>query len=115
MVAVGRLQADRQYLREYPIIENVDGLETSVLGLHFTVRSRHFHKGNLKLKCMASIAALYWQVDQTSAQPEHPHHQRSSTSTFFLDNHSALASAAVTVHALGNGWTILHGYPWKIR
>lgn len=77
-------------------------METSVLGLHFIVKQRHFRKGDLKLKCTATLAALYWQSNEASAEPDRPHHQRSSTSSIYLDNHGALASAAITVHLLGN-------------
>lgn len=65
---------------------------------------QHFRKGDLKLKCTATLAALYWQSNEASAEPDRPvHHQRSSSSGVYLDSHSAstLASAALTVHLLG--------------
>lgn len=91
-------------MKVYPIVEDVDGLETSVLGLHFVIKTKHFRKGDLKLKCTATLAALYWQSNEASAEPDRPvHHQRSSSSGVYLDSHSTstLASAALTVHFLG--------------
>jgi len=94
--------AEKNLLRHYPVQEDTDGLETSVLGLHFIVKARHFREGDLKLKCTARMAALYWQSNEASAEPDRPHHQRSSTSAVYLDHHSALASAALsTVRLLG--------------
>jgi len=90
-------------LKFYPIQEDIDGLETSVLGLHFAVKSKHFRKGDLKLKCTATLAALYWQSNEASAEPDRPvSNQRSSTSGVYMDQNgasTALASAALsTVH-----------------
>jgi len=94
--------AEKNQLRYYPVTEDLDGLETSVLGLHFVVKARHFREGDLKLKCTATLAALYWRSNEASAEPDRPHHQRSSTSAIYLDHHSALASAALsTVRLLG--------------
>ena len=91
-------------MKFYPIVEDIDGLETSMLGLHFIIKTRHFRKGDLKFKCTATLAALYWQSNEASAEPDRPvHHQRSSSSEVYLDSHrtSTLASAALTVHFLG--------------
>ncbi|EFX72800.1 hypothetical protein DAPPUDRAFT_253895 [Daphnia pulex] len=93
--------AERHHLKFYPIVEDIDGLETSMLGLHFVIKTRHFRKGDLKFKCTATLAALYWQSNEASAEPDRPvHHQRSSSSEVYLDSHrtSTLASAALTVH-----------------
>lgn len=98
------IQAERHHLKFYPIVEDIDGLETSMLGLHFVIKTRHFRKGDLKFKCTATLAALYWQSNEASAEPDRPvHHQRSSSSEVYLDSHrtSTLASAALTVHFLG--------------
>jgi hypothetical protein len=75
-----------------------------MLGLHFVIKTRHFRKGDLKFKCTATLAALYWQSNEASAEPDRPvHHQRSSSSEVYLDSHrtSTLASAALTVHFCG--------------
>ncbi|KZS19236.1 uncharacterized protein LOC116928466 [Daphnia magna] len=96
--------AERHHLQVFPIVEDIDGLETSMLGLHFTIKTRHFRKGDLKLKCTATLAALYWQSNEASAEPDRPvHHQRSSSSEVYMDSNSrsTLASAAFTVHFLG--------------
>ena len=91
-------------MKFYPIVEDIDGLETSMLGLHFIIKTRHFRKGDLKFKCTATLAALYWQSNEASAEPDRPvHHQRSSSNDVYLDSHrtSTLASAALTVHFFG--------------
>lgn len=97
--------ADSSYLKNYPIVEDVDGMETSILGLYFTIKTRHFHKGDLKLKCTAALAALYWQSNEASAEPDRRVvlNQRSSTSSVNLNQHSTstLASAALSIHCLG--------------
>jgi hypothetical protein len=96
------LQADKNHLKVYEPIREAGDLWTSMLGLHFAVKPRHFRKGDLKLKCTATLAALYWQSNEASAEPDRPHHQRSSTSSIVLDNHAPLGSAAA-VHVLGTG------------
>ena len=93
-------KAEKKQLRTYAVLRDVDGLETSVLGLHFVVQARHFREGDLKLKCTATLAALYWRSNEASAEPDRPHHQRSSTSAVYLDHHSALASAALSTFRL---------------
>ncbi|XP_004926572.1 uncharacterized protein LOC114246107 [Bombyx mandarina] len=47
-----------------------DGLETTSLGLDFKVKSKHFRKGDLKLKCLATIATVYWRSNEESVQGE---------------------------------------------
>lgn len=36
-----------------------DSLETSSLSLRFVVRDTHFRRGNMKLKCTATISRVY--------------------------------------------------------
>ncbi|CAH2263448.1 jg13908 [Pararge aegeria aegeria] len=47
-----------------------DGLETTTMGLDFKVKSKHFRKGDLKLKCLATIATVYWRSNEESVQGE---------------------------------------------
>lgn len=49
-----------------------EGLETSVLGLEFRVRPKHFKRGNMKLKCLATIATLYLVSNEESVEGERP-------------------------------------------
>ena len=51
-----------------PITTGREGLETAILGLEFRVRSRHFKRGDLKLKCLATIATIYWRSNEESAE-----------------------------------------------
>ena len=48
------------------------GLETSTLGLRFKVRDKHFKNGDLKLKCTAVIATIYWKSNEESVQGVRP-------------------------------------------
>lgn len=51
------------------IKKDADGLETSTLGLRFKVREKHFRgSGDLKLKCTATIATIYWKSNEESVQ-----------------------------------------------
>jgi len=63
-------KADDVHLRTYP--EETDrrtGLKTSRLGLTFKVRHNHFvNKGDLKLKCTATIFTVYWKSSEESVQ-----------------------------------------------
>ncbi|XP_045447714.1 uncharacterized protein LOC123656037 [Melitaea cinxia] len=47
-----------------------DGLETTTLSLDFKVKPKHFKKGDLKLKCLATIATVYWRSNEESVQGE---------------------------------------------
>lgn len=67
-----------------PVIED-DDLISITLGLHFRVRERHFHRGNIKLKCVSQLRVpsppdevtspaeamvarpLYWRSTEASA------------------------------------------------
>lgn len=62
-------QADAQYLKG-PHITAVDekGLETAVLGLEFRVANKHFKRGDMKLKCLATIATVYLQSNEESVE-----------------------------------------------
>ncbi|XP_063626103.1 uncharacterized protein LOC134797686 [Cydia splendana] len=47
-----------------------DGLETTSLELDFKVKPKHFRRGDLKLKCLATIATVYWRSNEESVQGE---------------------------------------------
>ncbi|CAK1540407.1 unnamed protein product [Leptosia nina] len=47
-----------------------DGLETTSLALDFKVKPKHFRRGDLKLKCLATIATVYWRSNEESVQGE---------------------------------------------
>ncbi|XP_064109161.1 cell adhesion molecule 2-like [Macrobrachium nipponense] len=65
-------QADSRILVEYAPVNDSDGLETSRLGLRFVVGPRHFPSGELRLKCTATIAAVYWQSSEESVEGQLP-------------------------------------------
>jgi len=70
------------------------GLQSTTLGLQFKVRQKHFRHGGLKIKCLATLAALYWRSDERSAEPaamRSPHN---------LNEHEAYA--AVSPNSEGN-------------
>ncbi|XP_045581611.2 cell adhesion molecule 2 [Procambarus clarkii] len=54
-------QADSISLVDYAPVPNAEGLETSILGLHFRARRSHLQQGHLKLRCTATIAAVYFR------------------------------------------------------
>ena len=56
----------------FQVIEEDRGLETSTLGLRFKVRDKHFKNGDLKLKCTAVIATIYWKSNEESVQGVRP-------------------------------------------
>lgn len=50
--------ARREYLIQYPPTRNPDGEEFSVLGLRFAVRTYHFQRNEMRLKCTATLAKV---------------------------------------------------------
>ncbi|KAK3927941.1 Kin of IRRE-like protein 3 [Frankliniella fusca] len=61
--------ADQKLLRgPYKSVSAPDGLETAILGLHFKVEPRHFQHGDMKLKCLASVATVYWKSNEESIE-----------------------------------------------
>ncbi len=63
-------QADQRYLLGPYLHINADGLEQSTLGLKFRVQQHHFHRGDLKLKCLATIFSVYWKSNEESVEPD---------------------------------------------
>jgi len=43
-----------------------------MLGLEFRLRSKHFKKGDLKIKCLATIATIYLKSNELSIEGERP-------------------------------------------
>ncbi|XP_011146977.1 uncharacterized protein LOC105187702 [Harpegnathos saltator] len=66
-------QVDMQFLKG-PHITDADreGLKTTTLGLEFRLRSKHFKRGDLKIKCLAMIATVYWKSNELSIEGERP-------------------------------------------
>ncbi|XP_065221722.1 uncharacterized protein LOC135846515 isoform X2 [Planococcus citri] len=50
-----------------------EGLEATVLGLKFKVQPEHFRNGDMKLKCLATIATVYWRSNEESVEGEKQH------------------------------------------
>lgn len=42
--------------------------ETSSVGLEFKVEPHHFKRGDLKIKCLATIASVYWRTNEESVE-----------------------------------------------
>ncbi|XP_064097629.1 uncharacterized protein LOC135209024 [Macrobrachium nipponense] len=55
-----------QLVNYYPWVHE-DGLESRRLGLSFTIDKSHFLKGQLTLKCQATVAAIYSAVEEEDA------------------------------------------------
>jgi hypothetical protein len=45
----------------------------TILGLKFRVEGKHFIQGDMKLKCIASIATVYWNSNEESVDGDRPH------------------------------------------
>ncbi|CAL4067944.1 unnamed protein product [Meganyctiphanes norvegica] len=69
---INNIQAESQYLVEYAPESDTDGLETARLGLKFQVGTRHFPDGIIRLKCTATIAAVYWQSSEEDVEGQLP-------------------------------------------
>ncbi|GFG37429.1 hypothetical protein Cfor_07163, partial [Coptotermes formosanus] len=66
-------QADIAFLRGPDIIyTGREGLETAILGLEFRVKPKHFRQGDMKLKCLATIATVYWRSNEESVEGDKP-------------------------------------------
>lgn len=63
--------ADPDFLRG-PFLQESgrEGLETSTLTLEFTVKQKHFNHGDMKLKCLATIARVYLKSNEESVEGE---------------------------------------------
>lgn len=61
-----RLQADTDYLIGPKIVIDENGLDIAKLGLEFRVGNKHFRQGDMKLKCLATIATVYKQSNEES-------------------------------------------------
>lgn len=99
-------KADPIHLRTYPdeIIPHTN-LETSRLGLTFKVRHKHFQRGDLKLKCTATISTVYWKSNEESVQgsgfnahtaPVSESRGRTSAATSHIGGGGSGGSAAAT-------------------
>uniref|UniRef100_A0A182PJ76 Ig-like domain-containing protein n=1 Tax=Anopheles epiroticus TaxID=199890 RepID=A0A182PJ76_9DIPT len=66
--------ADPSYVRQYPTIVSItpDHLETAILGLEFRIKPKHFRRGDLKLKCLATISTVYWKSNEESMESDKP-------------------------------------------
>ncbi|XP_035776177.1 uncharacterized protein LOC118458110 [Anopheles albimanus] len=64
---------DPTLVRRYPtIVSFPDQLETSILGLEFRVKQKHFRRGDMKLKCLATIHNVYWKSNEESVESDKP-------------------------------------------
>jgi hypothetical protein len=84
-------------IKNYQVIKEHSGLETSVLGLRFKVREKHFKTGDMKLKCTATIATIYWRSNEESVQGV-----RNQNTAFTLESRRTWDSAAIPIHSSAN-------------
>ncbi|XP_043275615.1 uncharacterized protein [Venturia canescens] len=71
---INREPVDPQWLRGPHIIDvDREGLETAVLGLEFRLQRKHFKHGDMKIKCLATIATVYWKSNELSIEGERPY------------------------------------------
>uniref|UniRef100_A0A182M0V6 Ig-like domain-containing protein n=1 Tax=Anopheles culicifacies TaxID=139723 RepID=A0A182M0V6_9DIPT len=89
--------ADPGLVKRYePYITGADRLETSVLGLEFRVKPKHFKRGDMKLKCLATISTVYWKVNEESVEGEKMQKAPTLESRRAMDD-----SRADRVHGMG--------------
>lgn len=63
--------ADPKYVKgPYKQFVGREGLETTSLNLQFVVQQKHFKRGNMKLKCLATIATVYTTNNEKSYEGE---------------------------------------------
>ncbi|XP_054264601.1 uncharacterized protein LOC128987659 [Macrosteles quadrilineatus] len=65
-------QANQSYVVG-PIRKPHKGFEMVTLGLVFRAEPRHFKRGDLKLKCLATIATVYWRTNEESVESDKHH------------------------------------------
>ncbi|EDW16747.1 uncharacterized protein LOC6575273 [Drosophila mojavensis] len=63
---------EEQYLRRYNDIVHKHGLITSILGLQLELEPRHFHDGDMRVKCLASISPVLWKGGRESILQRRP-------------------------------------------
>ncbi|XP_016989198.1 uncharacterized protein LOC108051569 [Drosophila rhopaloa] len=63
---------DEHYLHKYNDIVHKHGLITSTLGLQLPLEPRHFHDGDMRVKCMASISPVLWKGGKESVLQRRP-------------------------------------------
>ncbi|CAB0011789.1 unnamed protein product [Nesidiocoris tenuis] len=66
------VDANATLLRGPHTRRDASGLEVTTLGLEFRVERRHYRKGDMKLKCLASIATVYWNSNEESVEGDRP-------------------------------------------
>ncbi|KAF5271049.1 hypothetical protein FQR65_LT00468 [Abscondita terminalis] len=50
----------------YPQVQHRHGLMSVTLGLRFSLSSRHFLGGSMRVKCVASVSPVLWKGDRES-------------------------------------------------
>lgn len=63
---------EEQYLHKYNDIVHKHGLITSILGLQLELEPRHFHDGDMRVKCLASISPVLWKGGRESILQRRP-------------------------------------------
>jgi hypothetical protein len=97
-------EADPAILKNHQVIKEQSGLETSILGLTFKVREKHFKTGDMKLKCTATIATIYWRSNEESVQGVR------KQNAFVSESRGTWDSAAIPIRSSANRrhWTSLN-------
>lgn len=63
---------DEHFLHKYNDIVHKHGLITSTLGLQLELEPRHFHDGDMRVKCLASISPVLWKGGKESVLQRRP-------------------------------------------
>ncbi|KAJ8873923.1 hypothetical protein PR048_024760 [Dryococelus australis] len=104
-------QANRAYLQRPVILESqTEGVQAVILGLEFTVKPKHFRKGNMKLKCLSTISSIYFRSNETTLERldkvnTEQSQTESSTKLGGLGGRVAVAASLLFAHTL---WAMAH-------
>ncbi|KAL1506643.1 hypothetical protein ABEB36_005968 [Hypothenemus hampei] len=98
--------SDPKYIRG-PFKQYVgrEGLESTSLILEFIAKPKHFKRGNMKLKCLATIATVYTTNNEKSYEGERPQKGMVMESRGTVS--SSPGSRADRVHTTGSGGSSL--------
>ncbi|KAJ8688277.1 hypothetical protein QAD02_024072 [Eretmocerus hayati] len=87
----------------YVTEEDREGLQTAMLGLEFRIRPKHFKRGDLKIKCLATIATVYWKSNELSIEGSRPESKAPALETSSNDGDGAGAnSGSFRISSLGS-------------
>ncbi|XP_022237894.1 uncharacterized protein LOC106478571 [Limulus polyphemus] len=86
-------KANTGFVVPYELQTYPNGLKASLLGLKFVVRGHHFHKGEMRLKCTATLT----KVIHTSSEEVFVGGNQQSSGLHVSENGSAVAAVSISL------------------